>query len=129
MTSKERTPSVASANAVDAVRMLVQRERSAMADFADSDQERVDEVVTALAWSLYQLEHARELAEIAVRHQDLGNPMPAEPATDEFRSGGPSLDRRVRRPDTARLAPASHRYLRLDHHRSETGGCAGRSLR
>ena len=44
-----------------------------MAEFVDSDQERVDEVVTALAWSLYKPEHARELAEIAVRTTGLGN--------------------------------------------------------
>ena len=44
-----------------------------MAGFNRSDQERVDEVVTALAWSLYKPEHARELAEIAVRTTGLGN--------------------------------------------------------
>ena len=57
----------------DSVAAVVGRARSAMAEFADSDQERVDEVVTALAWSLYKLEHARELAEIAVRTTGLGN--------------------------------------------------------
>ena len=44
-----------------------------MAGFVDSDQDRVDEVVTALAWSLYKPEHARELAEVAVRTTGLGN--------------------------------------------------------
>ena len=34
--------------------------------FADADQARVDEAVTALAWSLYKPEHAKELAELAV---------------------------------------------------------------
>ena len=57
----------------DAVSMLVGRARSAMEKFIGSDQERVDEVVTALAWSLYKPEHARELAEIAVRTTGLGN--------------------------------------------------------
>ncbi len=33
----------------------------------------MDEAVTALAWSLYKPEHARELAEIAVRTTGLGN--------------------------------------------------------
>lgn len=47
--------------------------RSAMDRFAGSDQDRVDEVVTALAWSLYKPEHARELAELAVRTTGLGN--------------------------------------------------------
>ena len=58
---------------VDAVVTLVSRARSAMAEFIDSDQERVDDVVTALAWSLYQPRHARELAEVAVRTTGLGN--------------------------------------------------------
>ena len=49
------------------VTTVVDRARSAMAKFADSGQERVDEVVTALAWSLYKPEHARDLAELAVR--------------------------------------------------------------
>ena len=57
----------------EAVVNLVARARSAMARFIDSDQERVDEVVTALAWSLYKPDHARELAEIAVRTTGLGN--------------------------------------------------------
>ena len=57
----------------DAISTLVGRARSALAKFVSSDQERVDEVVTALAWSLYKPEHARELAEIAVRTTGLGN--------------------------------------------------------
>ena len=58
---------------VDAVTTLVSRARSAMAEFIGSDQERVDDVVAALAWSIYQLRHARELAEVAVRTTGLGN--------------------------------------------------------
>ena len=58
---------------VEAVTKLVAGGRSAMAKFAHSDQERVDEVITALAWSIYKPEHARELAEIAVRTTGLGN--------------------------------------------------------
>jgi len=46
-----KTPVDPSANAV--VDQLVQRGRAAMAEFADADQGRVDEAVTALAWSLY----------------------------------------------------------------------------
>ena len=42
---------------------LVRRARAAMAAFADADQARVDEAVTALAWSLYNPAHAKELAE------------------------------------------------------------------
>ena len=46
---------------------LVRRGRAAMAAFADADQARVDEAVTALAWSLYNPAHAKELAELAVK--------------------------------------------------------------
>ena len=60
-----------SANAV--VDELVRRGRAAMAAFANADQARVDEAVTALAWSLYNPAHARELAELAVKDTQLGN--------------------------------------------------------
>ena len=56
-----------------AVRALVGRARTAMAAFANATQARVDDAVTALAWSLYKPEHARELAEAAVRDTGLGN--------------------------------------------------------
>jgi sulfoacetaldehyde dehydrogenase len=52
---------------------LVDRARRAMAAFESSNQERVDEVVTALAWSVYKPEHARALAEMAVEDTGLGN--------------------------------------------------------
>jgi sulfoacetaldehyde dehydrogenase len=60
-----------SANAV--VDELVRRARAAMAAFADADQARTDEAVTALAWSLYNPPHAKELAELAVADTKLGN--------------------------------------------------------
>ena len=60
-----------SANAV--VDELVRRGRAAMAAFANADQARVDEAVTALAWSLYNPAHAKELAELAVKDTQLGN--------------------------------------------------------
>ncbi len=60
-----------SANAV--VTELVSRARMAMAKFADADQARVDEAVTALAWSLYNPAHAKELAELAVADTKIGN--------------------------------------------------------
>ena len=53
--------------------MLVTRSRAAMRVFADADQTRVDETVTALAWAIYKPEHARELAEMAVRETGMGN--------------------------------------------------------
>ncbi len=52
---------------------LIARARRAMDAFADADQERVDEAVTALAWSLYKPEHAKSLAERAVEATGLGN--------------------------------------------------------
>ncbi len=52
---------------------LVSRARAAMSRFEPSDQARVDESVTALAWSLYKPEHARALAEMAVEDTGLGN--------------------------------------------------------
>ena len=59
--------------AATAVEELVRRGRAAMASFAEADQARVDEAVTALAWSLYNPAHARELAELAVKDTQLGN--------------------------------------------------------
>ena len=52
---------------------LVRRGRAAMEAFADSDQARVDEAVTALAWSLYKPENAEALATMAVEDTGLGN--------------------------------------------------------
>src|SRR5215470_13935467 len=52
---------------------LVRRGRAAQASFATADQARVDEAVTALAWSLYNPAHAKELAELAVKDTQLGN--------------------------------------------------------
>lgn len=58
------------AAAVDA---LVRQGRVAMQAFEGADQARVDEAVTALAWSIYNPDHAKELAETAVRDTGLGN--------------------------------------------------------
>ena len=52
---------------------LVGRARAAMASLAGADQARIDEAVTALAWSLYKPERARELAELAVADTGLGS--------------------------------------------------------
>lgn len=61
------------ANIKTAIEELVRRARAAMAEFADADQARVDEAVTAVAWSLYNPAHAKELAELAVADTKLGN--------------------------------------------------------
>ena len=55
------------------VEALVANARAAMAMFADADQARVDEAVTALAWSIYKPERAKELAEMAVADTGLGS--------------------------------------------------------
>lgn len=56
-----------------AVELLVSRARAAMRDYENRDQARVDEAVTALAWSIYKPEHARSLAERAVQDTGLGD--------------------------------------------------------
>jgi len=56
----------------DQVADLVARARVAMAAYENHDQARVDEAVTALAWSLYKPENARHLAELAVEDTGLG---------------------------------------------------------
>jgi len=52
---------------------LISQGRAAMAEFENADQARVDEAVTALAWSIYEPTHAKELAEMAVVDTGLGN--------------------------------------------------------
>ena len=52
---------------------LIRRARAAMDTFAPSTQARVDEAVTALAWSLYKPEHAEALARMAVEDTGIGN--------------------------------------------------------
>ncbi len=55
------------------VAKAVARARAAMDAFENLDQARVDDAVRALAWSLYKPEHARLLAELAVKETGLGN--------------------------------------------------------
>ena len=57
----------------DVVAALIRRGRAAMDGLAGASQARIDEAVTALAWSIYQPEHASILAEEAVRSTGLGN--------------------------------------------------------
>jgi sulfoacetaldehyde dehydrogenase len=56
-----------------AVDELVRKARIAMREYASADQARVDEAVTALAWSIYKPENARMMAELAVKDTGLGN--------------------------------------------------------
>ena len=57
----------------ETVNKLVNNARVAMEAFSDADQARVDEAVTAIGWSIYKPERARELAELAVKDTGLGN--------------------------------------------------------
>lgn len=52
---------------------LISRARAAMTAYENHDQTRVDEAVTAVAWSIYKPENARMLAELAVEETGLGN--------------------------------------------------------
>ncbi len=52
---------------------VMRRARVAFESFRDVSQERADEAVRALAWSVYKPEHARELAALAVADTGLGN--------------------------------------------------------
>ncbi|MBX9592572.1 MAG: aldehyde dehydrogenase family protein [Hyphomonadaceae bacterium] len=66
----------ASSQEADAVATLVATARRAMREFSreinDHGQHRIDEAVTALAWSIYKPENARQLAEIAVSVTGIG---------------------------------------------------------
>lgn len=59
------------------VAMVVARARVAMATYgeeiAEGGQARIDEAVTALAWSIYKPENAKALAEVAVEVTGIGN--------------------------------------------------------
>jgi sulfoacetaldehyde dehydrogenase len=63
--------------AADPVPDLIRRARAAMATFAAEiareGQPRIDEAVTALAWSIYKPETARRYAELAVEVTGIGN--------------------------------------------------------
>ncbi len=71
MTVAVKTPMDPAAKAV--VDELVRRGRAAQKIFGQADQAHTDEAVTALAWSIYNPAHAKELAELAVADTQLGN--------------------------------------------------------
>jgi sulfoacetaldehyde dehydrogenase len=58
---------------ISQVDRLIEQGRTAMAEIASADQARVDEIVTAIAWSLYKPENAQQLAEMAVADTGIGN--------------------------------------------------------
>src|SRR6185369_17837240 len=65
-----RKPRAGNMAADDHIARMVVKARAAMAlfatDIAAHGQTRIDEAVTALAWSIYKPQNARRLAEIAV---------------------------------------------------------------
>ena len=58
---------------VAAVNVLVEAARVAMLKYENESQARVDDAVTALAWSIYEPARCKELAEMAVLDTGLGN--------------------------------------------------------
>jgi sulfoacetaldehyde dehydrogenase len=68
---KERVPATGDSAAI--VAELVARARKAQRAFENANQERVDEVVTAVGWAIVDPERNRALAELAVRDTGLGN--------------------------------------------------------
>lgn len=58
---------------IESIVDLIARAKAAMDGFANQGQERIDEAVTALAWSIYKPERARALAELACETTHLGN--------------------------------------------------------
>ena len=76
--SAQRNPRVhADGQGADPVAAVVARARRALEEFGseikDKGQARIDEAVTALAWSIYKPENARALAEIAVEVTGIGD--------------------------------------------------------
>ncbi|MDA3625672.1 aldehyde dehydrogenase family protein [Saccharopolyspora sp. WRP15-2] len=64
--------SESSSSVHDAIAEVVARARTAQRTFETYDQGRVDDVVAAVAWAIYQPERARQLAELAVADTGLG---------------------------------------------------------
>jgi len=60
-------------NITSIISELVTRARQAMETYENEDQGKIDEAVTALAWSIYEPGRAKELAEHAVQDTGLGN--------------------------------------------------------
>ncbi|NKQ52309.1 aldehyde dehydrogenase family protein [Amycolatopsis sp. K13G38] len=61
------------AGTTDTITELVERARAAQEEFSHYPQQRVDDVVTAAAWAIYNHDRAQALAEISVRDTGLGN--------------------------------------------------------
>ncbi|MFZ1151192.1 MAG: aldehyde dehydrogenase family protein, partial [Xanthobacteraceae bacterium] len=73
MTTSATAKSPVTAGFAAGIDEIMRRARNAFASFRDVSQERADEAVRTLAWSVYKPDHARELAELAVADTHLGN--------------------------------------------------------
>ncbi len=72
-TAEKLNPRDELALAQEVVDGLVAKARIAQQQLSTASQEQTDTAVTALAWSLYKSENARNLAELAVEDTGLGN--------------------------------------------------------
>ncbi len=72
-TTDNQSGSNPAADAEAKVSVIVARARKAMEVYENTDQERVNDAVRALAWSVYKPENAQMLAELAVEDTGLGN--------------------------------------------------------
>jgi sulfoacetaldehyde dehydrogenase len=68
-----QTSAKANSPELEVIRGLIARGRTAMKTIAADNQERIDELVTAVAWSLYKAENAERLAHRAVEDTGIGN--------------------------------------------------------
>ena len=73
MTASVRPSNIVGPSAEETITCLVARGRTAMQALQPIDQAKLDEAVTALAWSLYKPENARSLAELAVEVTGIGH--------------------------------------------------------
>ncbi|MGY4785893.1 acylating sulfoacetaldehyde dehydrogenase [Rhodococcus opacus] len=68
----EQTPPTCADDPVASITEIVARARVAQATFETYSQQRVDDVVAAVAWAIYEPERALALAELAVQDTGLG---------------------------------------------------------
>ena len=72
MSNRSTHGPVTDATAAHRVAVMVERARKAQRVAEDHDQERVDEIVAAVAWAIMEPARNRELAELAVRDTGIG---------------------------------------------------------
>jgi len=57
----------------DVIDQLIENGRAAMRNIVGASQQQIDEMVTAIAWALYQPDNAKAMAELAVQDTGIGN--------------------------------------------------------